>query len=146
MYKFLDMKTIIINESQAKELFGIFEEIYQEPHPQQPNMKKANKPYSINPEKVKIVKNYLDSGFKKGTYQIIGPDGFPQNKRIVAMIGNDGSVLKNMYEEQMVDLLVDKFQNMFSDHDERELFFKRVLDDWFNNKIGVLGTLSVNHL
>ena len=139
-------KKIIINEEQAKELFGLNEEFYQEPAPQIPDMKKANKPYCIDPEKVKIVKKFLDKGFQKGNYETIGSNGFPQQQRIVAMLGSDGSILKNMYVEQLQDLLIDKFQNMFSDHDERELFFKQLINDWFNNKIGVLGTLSVNHL
>lgn len=140
------MKTVIINESQAKMLFGLNEEVYKEPTPQNPSMKKANKPYSINPEKVKIVKKFLDKGFQRGNYETIGADGFPKSTRVVAMLGSDGNVLKNMYVEQFQDLLVDRFQNMFSDHDERDLFFKQLIDDWFNNKIGVFGTLSVNHL
>lgn len=140
------MKTIIINESQAKTLFGLCEEVYKEPTPQNPSMKKANKPYCIDPEKVKIVKKFLDNGFQRGNYETVGQDGFPKKTRIVAMLGSDGNVLKNMYVQQLQDLLIDRFQNMFSDHNERELFFKQVIDDWFNNKIGVLGTLSVNHL
>ena len=62
------------------------------------------------------------------------------------MIGANGDILKNMYIQQLEDMVIDKFQNMFSDHNERGLFFKKVIDDWFNNKIGVNGTLSVNHL
>lgn len=141
------MKKLIINESQAKRLFNeSFEKAYNEPGPQQPGMKKANKPYSINPEHVKIVKKFLDKGFKRGNYERIGADGYPENIRIVAMLGKNGDVMKNMYIEQLHDLLIDKFQDMFSDFNERDLFFDKVIDDWFNNKIGVHGTLSVNHL
>lgn len=141
------MKSIIISEEQAKKLFGknILSEEH-EPTPQNPSMKKANKPYCIDPEKVKIVKKYLDNGFKRGNFQTIGNDGYPKNVKIVGMIGANGDILKNMYIQQLEDMVIDKFQNMFSDHNERGLFFKKVIDDWFNNKIGVNGTLSVNHL
>lgn len=108
--------------------------------------KHENKPYSISPDKVKIVKRFLDTNFKKGNYDDIGPDGMPRRTRIVAMIAPTGDVLKNMYQEDLLDLLIDKFKNMFLDHTERELFLKQVMKDWFDDKIGVLGNLSVNRL
>lgn len=117
-----------------------------EPGPQNPPMKQANKPYCISPEKVNIVKKYLDSGFGKGTFELVGPKGYPQMVKIVSMKDSGGNVLKNMLMDEMEDLLIDKFQNMFSDHTERSLFMKQVLKDWFDNKIGVFGTLSVNSL
>ena len=108
--------------------------------------KHENKPYSISPDKVKIVKRFLDTNFKKGNYDDIGPDGMPRRTRIVAMIAPTGDVLKNMYQEDLLDLLIEKFKNMFLDHTERELFLKQVMKDWFDDKIGVFGNLSVNRL
>lgn len=111
-----------------------------------PTPSEASKPYFISPEKVLIVKRFLDQNFTKGNYEIVGSNGFPQKKKIVGMKSSDGQVLKNMYLDQLKDLLIDKFQNMFVDEEERSIFMDKVLNDWFDDKIGVFGTLSVNHL
>lgn len=142
------MKKIIINESQAHMLFNMLkEETYTEPSPQNPSMKKANKPYSINPERVNIVKRHLENNYQKGSYSTIGPNGMVQTIKIAGIIDkNSGNILKNIYLEDLQDLLVTQFQNMFVDKIERELFMKQVINDWFDDKIGPLGTLSVNHL
>lgn len=138
------MTKIIITEEQSRQLANqLKEEVYQMP---QNIDKHENKPYTINPDKVKIVKNFLDKNFKKGNYDDIGPDGMPRRTRIVAMIAPTGDVLKNMWQEDLLDLLIDRFKNMFLDHTERELFLKQVMKDWFDNKIGVFGNLSVNRL
>jgi hypothetical protein len=47
---------------------------------------------------------------------------------------------------QLEDLLIEKFKNMFIDKVERQKFLHQVLDDWFNDKIGMFGNLSVNIL
>lgn len=138
------MKKIIITEEQSRSLANMLkEETYQMP---QDIGKHENKPYTINPDKVKIVKSFLDKNFKKGNYDDIGPDGMPRRTRIVAMITPTGEVLKNMWQEDLLDLLIDKFKNMFLNHTERELFLKQVMNDWFNDKISVFGNLSVNKL
>jgi len=141
------MKNIIISEAQEKHLASILkEETYNEPVPQNPDMKKANKPYSINPDKVLIVKKYLDNGFKRGQIEQIGNNGMPEITNIAAMLSSNGEVLRNMLKDELQDLLIEKYKNMFLDKLERQLFMKQVVNDWFNNKIGTFGTLSVNHL
>lgn len=135
---------IIISEQQEKELAKrLNEETYQMPVP-----KKANAPFCINPDNVLIVKNYLDNGFKKGNQEIIGHDGFPKKLRCVGMLASDKvNFLKApIFEEELLSILIEKFKKMFSDQIERELFMKQVMDDWFNDKIGTFGTLSVNCL
>lgn len=135
-------RKIIISQEQAKYIYKkLLNEEIEIPSPQ-----KASKPYFISPEKVLIVKRFLDANFKKGSYENIGANGFPQKQKIAAMLSSDGQVLKNMYPEQVKDLLIDKFQNMFVDDEERSVFMDKVLSDWFDDKIGVFGTLSVNHL
>lgn len=136
------MKKLIINEQQEKELIRILnEEAYQ-----MPVSKKSNKPYCINPDNVLIVKKFLDNGFTQHDYENIGADGMPCKIKIVSMNASNGTPLKYMYQDQLHDLLVDKFQNMFSNFEERDLFMTQVLKDWFDGKIGVHGTLSVNRL
>lgn len=103
--------------------------------------------YSYSPEKVLIVKKYLDDNFKKGSIEGIGDDGIPKNTCIVAMINpQTGNVAQNMYDYQLHELLIDKFQNMFVDKDERSKFLGQVMRDWYEDKIGLYGSLSVNHL
>ena len=136
------MKKIIINEIQEKYLADILrEETYN-----MPVDKKMNKPYCVNPEKVLIVKKFLDKGFSSHDYEKIGSNGLPVKIKIIAMNASNGEPLKYMYQDQLQDLLVDKFQNMFIDKNERELFMKQVIKDWINGSIGMFGNLSTNRL
>lgn len=137
------MKKIIITEEQERKLIEILnnEEVQQMPVPE-----KTNKPYCIDPDKVKIVKKFLDDNFQKNQLERIGSDGMPEKVRIVTMSTSTGEPLKNLYDEDLHDLLIEKFKKMFLDQEERSLFLKQVMNDWFDNKIGVHGTLSVNYL
>ena len=121
----------------------LFEQIVNEAFPSSPE---KEKPYTIDPEKVLVVKKFLDNGFTKSA--IIQPDdsGLPSKVGIVIMKNPDGSAAKNMYMDQLEDLLVDHFQNMFLNHTERQKFLHQVMTDWYNNKIGLFGNLSVNCL
>lgn len=138
------MKRVIITEKQEKKLIKMLNEemeVQQIPVP-----KSTGKPYSIDPDKVLVVKKFLDSNFKKGNLERIGANGMPEKVRIVSMFASNGEPLKSLYEEDLQDLLIDKFKNMFKDTVCRDLFMKQVIKDWFDNKIGVFGNLSVNCL
>lgn len=128
------MKKLIITEEQEKQLIQTLKT---------PNGLGVKK-YAISPDKVKVVSKFLDGNFKRGSLSRVGANGLPENVKIVAMIDGNGQVLKNMYKDQVKDLLIDHFSNMFLDEDERDRFMKQVLEDWYNNKIGTFGTLSVN--
>lgn len=126
---------IIITEKQCKQLYKM---MLQE---------EKGKQYPYSPEKVLVVKQYLDDNFEKGNLEGIGDDGMPSNTCIVAMINpQTGNVAQNMYDYQLLNLLIDKFQNMFVDKDERSKFLRQVMRDWYEDKIGLYGSLSVNHL
>lgn len=143
------MKTIFLTEKQLNAISELINEnmSYKMPGPQKPNPKKTNFPYSINPEKVKIVQKFLDDNYKKATFCKVGPDGMPMTTKIVGLIDKpSGRVLQNMYLEDLEDQIITQFQNMFSDKIERQLFMNRVINDWFDDKITPLGLLSVNHL
>lgn len=136
------MKRVIITEEQEKNLARILnEEIQQIPVP-----KSTGKPYTIDPDKVLVVKKFLDNNFKKGNLERIGANGMPEKVRIVTMFASNGEPLKSLYEEDLQDLLIEKFKNMFTDKLCRKLFLKQVMKDWFDDKIGVFGNLSVNRL
>ena len=135
-------RKFIINEKQEKELIRrINEETYQ-----MPVDKKMNKPYCINPEKVLIVKKFLDKTFTAHDFEKIGGNGMPIVTKVFSMNASNGEPLKYMYKSQLHDLLIDKFQNMFLDKIERDLFMKQVIEDWINGTIGIFGTLSKNSL
>ena len=136
------MRKFIISETQEKELIKrLNEEVYQ-----MPVDKKMNTPYCINPEKVLIVKKFLDKTFTPHDYEKIGNNGLPIKIKVVSMNASNGEPLKYMYKDQLHDLLVDRFQNMFLDKNERDLFMKQVIEDWLNGTIGVFGSLSKNQL
>ena len=134
------MKKIIITEEQLKALSNEIGSNDQNELPEKSG------PYVIDPVKVLLVKKYLDTNFKRGEIENIGPDGFPAKKRIVGMLSSNGDILQNLGVMQLEDLLIEKFKNMFLNHDERAKFLHQVMDDWFNDKIGMFGNLSVNVL
>jgi hypothetical protein len=134
------MRRIVITEEQAHALSNIIGGNKPSGLPE-----KAG-PYVVNPEKVLLVKKYLDSTFKKGQIENIGADGFPAKVRIAGMMSSNGDILMNIGETQLEDLLIEKFKNMFIDKVERQKFLHQVMDDWFNDKIGMFGNLSVNIL
>ena len=129
---------IILTEEQVHALSNII------PSNQDDRLPEKSGPYIVNPEKVLLVKKYLDSTFKKGTIENIGPDGFPAKVRIVGMLSSGGDVLMNLGEMQLEDLLIEKFKNMFIDKVERQKFLHQVMEDWLDDKIGMFGNLSVN--
>ena len=138
----MEKKKFIISETQEKELIKrLNEEVYQ-----MPVDKKMNTPYCINPEKVLIVKKFLDKTFTPHDYEKIGNNGLPIKIKVVSMNASNGEPLKYMYKGQLHDLLIDRFQNMFLDKNERDLFMKQVIEDWLNGTIGVFGSLSKNKL
>ena len=104
---------LILTEKQSKMLAQILkEENYVQPEPQNPSMKSANKPYCINPDKVLIVKRFLDRGFTPHDYEKVGADGFPVKIQIVSMNASNGEPLKYLYKSQLKDLLIDKKKKM----------------------------------
>lgn len=120
------MKKIILTEKQEQQLmeFLILE-----------------KTYPINPNKVLIVKKYLDKNFKKGTLSEFGTNGLPINTPVVGVLSNS-KVVKNLTAEQLFDILEDEFRGMFSDKIERSKFLTQVIKDWYYNKITKDGLLS----
>lgn len=136
------MKKVIITEEQEKKLVKVLkEDVEKIPVP-----KNTGKPYTVDPDKVLVVQKFLNNNFTKGKLERIGANGMPEKVRIVTMFASNGEPLKSLYEQDLQDLLIEKFKNMFTDKLCRELFMKQVMNDWFDDKIGPFGTLSVNKL
>ena len=135
-------KKIIVNEGQ---LTRLMEEIAGSEILEPSDKMTMPVRYPVNPQKVLVVKQFLDANFQPETMDGIGQDGLPGQLQIVGMMQN-GNKLKDMYMDQVIDLLSDKFKNMFLNHDERERFIKQVFNDWYNGKITVYGGLSKNYV
>lgn len=124
------MKRVFVTEKQFNEL--------------RKNILKEEK-FFIETEKVLIVKKTLDKMFSRGSMDSMGSDGYPTRINVIGMKGNNGEVVKNMTFEQVLDLLEDKFHNVYTDKEKRSRFLKQVLNDWYNKKISKEGMLSVNN-
>ena len=98
----------------------------------------------VEPNKVMVVKKFLDKHFQKGGISSIGEDGYPTTIKIVAMKGTDGQPLKNMNAEQLFYLLQDKFKGLYADTNKRDKLLKQIIKDWYKDKISKHGMLSVN--
>jgi hypothetical protein len=100
--------------------------------------------YPIEPNKVLLVKDYLDKNFKKGNLAEFGANGLPVNTPVVGIL-NNGQVVKNLTAKQLFDILEDEFRGMFSDKIQRSKFLAQVIKDWYGNKISKEGLLSKTH-
>ena len=98
----------------------------------------------VEPQKVLVVKKFLDDNFVRAAVPTIGNDGYSKTLLIVGMKGTDGKVIRNMYAQQLFDLLQDKFKNIYLDKQKRDNFLKRVMKDWYDKKITKDGLLSAN--
>ena len=135
-------KKIIVNENQLNVLL---EEIAGDEIIRDKDKMSIPVRYPINTQKVLIVKDFLDKNFQQYDTPTIGNDGMPSQAYLVSMIKDDVK-LKDMYQEDVIDLLIEKYKNMFLNHDERRKFLTQVFNDWYNNKIGTYGTLSKNYV
>lgn len=100
--------------------------------------------YSVEPDKVKVVKEFLDNNFIKGGIAAIGEDGYPSTTPIVALKGTDGNPARNMSDKQAFELLKDKFGKIYADKIQTNKFLAQILKDWYYNRISNEGLLSVN--
>ena len=110
-------------------------------------MLKESAVYPVEPTKVLLVKRYLDKEFVKGTYTTIKA-GTPQVERI-ALYKNptNGEPIEDvkLSPRQVFDNLEAEFKTIYNDKVRRTKFLQQVLKDWFNDRITVLGMLSVNN-
>ena len=133
--KITESKNIYITEKQLSELNNKINEGL------------ANKKeFPIEPDKVLLIKKYLDNGFKRGKIETIDDNGYPISIPIVSMLANDNSILKNMTDIQLFYLLQDRFKNIYDDKNKRDKLLKQIIKDWFYNKITKDGLLSVNRM
>ena len=100
--------------------------------------------FPVDPNKVLLVKRYLDKNFKKGKLAEYGENGLPVNTPVVGLL-NNGEVIKNLTAKQLFDVLEEEFRGMFSNKIQRSKFLAKVIQDWYDNRISKEGLLSVTH-
>ena len=108
------------------------------------NERKNAPKWCVDPQKVLLVKRYLDKGFKRANMTGIGDDGYPKDVKIVTMLSSNGTPLRNMTAMQLFYLLQDRFSKMFPDKKQLNNFLWATMNDWYEKKINANGLLSHN--
>ena len=108
------------------------------------NERKSIPKWCVDPQKVLLVKRYLDKGFKRANMTGIGDDGYPKDVKIVTMLSSNGTPLRNMTAMQLFYLLQDRFSKMFPDKKQLNNFLWATMNDWYEKKIKTNGLLSHN--
>lgn len=93
-------------------------------------------------DKVKTVKDYLDQHFSRASATLIGDDGKPENKEVVAWLDDNKQIVKTLTDVQLFYVIQDEFKNIISDKEARDNFLKQVIKDWYSHKISKNNTLS----
>ena len=124
-------KKIYVTEEQFKKLVNLMNE-------------DINSEFAVDPEKVNIIKKFLDNNFMKGGMPCMGEDGYPMTYPMVTMKGTDGQGIKNMSDKQLYALLLDKFGKIYGNAKQVKKFLQQVMKDWYYDKITKEGLLSTN--
>lgn len=95
---------------------------------------------------VLVIKDFLDANFRKTEIDDIDSHGYPIKVKTAVMVSKNGQPLKTFQASELLLLLDDKFQKLISKADDRRVFLKQVMKDWFSNAISREGVLTVNHL
>lgn len=123
-------RTIVINENKERDIVS---SILQEA-------------FYPSVEKVLLVKDYLDKNFTRSDMDDIDETGYPTKVKTVLMLSSNGQPLRQMDMRELLMVLDDRFNGMISDEADRKKFLKQVIMDWYGDKIGQNGLLSVNVL
>lgn len=119
-------KKIILTETQERELIKHI-------------LKEEEKRYPVNSDLVLRVKEYLDKNFQRGNLGEFKSDK-PVNTPIVGMLLNN-KVVKNLSDQQLLDILMDKFKVMYDNEEQLKWFLTKVMIHWYYKKISKEGVL-----
>lgn len=108
-------KTIILNENQRNELIRLMV------------MEDTN----LRIEKALEIKKFLDDNFKRADISEIGKDGYAKATPIVVYLDAYKQPIKNMTDEDLLDMLLDKFKNIMEDDNEKRQFILDVMKAWY---------------
>lgn len=101
--------------------------------------------YPVEPNKVLIVKKFLDNGFKGGNMGFIGNKGTWEKMPIVAMNDDEGNAVRNMTDSTLYQLLRSQFndeKHLFKNREQCDKFLAMVMKAWYYGKINPDGTIQ----
>ena len=90
--------------------------------------------YFVESEKVRVLRNFLDSHFIKGSHPMVGEDGEPKVMGIVGMI-IPGADPKPMTATQLFYYMQNHFKNLYADKKQRDALIKLVIKKWYYDEI-----------
>lgn len=108
-------KVIIITESQRDKLI---EQLIKEVNTQRV-------------QKALMVKKFLDDNFKRADITKINDNGYAEAKPIVIYLDMHKQPIKKLSDEDLLDMLLDKFKNIMDDEKEKKDFLLNVMKAWY---------------
>lgn len=102
--------------------------------------------FNPDPDKVLIVKKYLDNNFVKSAVPDVSTNGMPTTTNMVSLKDSSGQIVNTMTLNDLFYMIQEKFKNIVPDRNNRDKFLKQIINDWVKNKISREGGLSVNYL
>ena len=82
-------------------------------------------------QKALTVKKFLDDNFKRADISKINSEGYAESVPIVVYLDAYTQPIKNLTDEDLLDMLMDKFKNMFDNENERRSFLLSVMKAWY---------------
>ena len=82
-------------------------------------------------QKALTVKKFLDDNFKRADISKINSEGYAESVPIVVYLDAYKQPIKNLTDEDLLDMLMDKFKNMFDNENERRSFLLSVMNAWY---------------
>lgn len=108
-------RTVIITEAQRNELISRF----------------ILEDTTMRIEKALAVKKFLDDNFKRADISEIDDSGYANAKPIVVYLDQYKQPIKNLTDEDLLDMLLDKFKNIMPDEKEKRQFLLDVMRAWY---------------
>ena len=124
-------RTIIISEKMEKALI---------------NRMIEESVYYPDPEKVIILKAFLDKNFTKENVPDVNGNGLPSSTMVASMKNQNGVAIETMKPIDLFYFMQERFKNIEPNENDRDRLLRQVLKDWFGNKISKEGGLSVNYV
>lgn len=82
-------------------------------------------------EKVLIVKKFLDNNFKRADISQFGDDGYSTIKPIVVYLDSYKQPIKKLTDDELLEMLIDKFQNLTDNESELKTFLIKIMKSWY---------------
>ena len=123
-----DRKTIFLTEEQIKSVHSAV----------------LRESLVVNSEFVKSMVKYLNKHFRPVKYDDINEDGDVIQNYAMQVLGSSREPLQTISVERLLGKLDSKFHHKIKDNEDRQKFFKQLVEDWIAGNISKNGDLTVN--